>query len=498
MARCSAGLLAAAAVLALGAAPGAGEETVWLNGPWRFQPRDDLAYAQPEFDDSGWATLAVDSIWEDQGHPKLDGYAWYRLRVTIPSRLRDQAHLKDGLRLRLGKINNFDQSFLNGRLFGINGQVVAAGTPPDQDFTRADQRLWNHDRCYVLAPDDPRILWDQENLLAVRVFDEGGQGGLFSGDQSLRMVRLGDYLEIGAGGRPFDLEGGAGTKGFELRNSSSAHTLKGSFAIRGSDKLTGERVYSERTDVKLAPGDARPVVLKLPHGERSCVVTYEFTFAPTGETVSLQEESPYVLTPPAPESPRINGPAVVGVRPGRPFLYAVAATGIRPMTFEARGLPDGLAIDAQSGIVTGRAAVPGEYPVTLLARNRLGHHSRLLRIVVGDRIALTPPMGWNSWNCWGLSVDQEKMLASARAFKQKGLADHGWSYVNLDDGWEVKGDAPGPKRDPSGSILTNRKFPDMKALVDRVRMPIGLPIGSQTPAEIAVSIAAEIVGIRHG
>ncbi|HUZ07465.1 MAG TPA: alpha-galactosidase, partial [Candidatus Paceibacterota bacterium] len=49
--------------------------------------------------------------------------------------------------------------------------------------------------------------------------------------------------------------------------------------------------------------------------------------------------APYILTPPAPHTPRINGPDVFGVRPGSPFLYTIPATGDRPMTFSADHLP---------------------------------------------------------------------------------------------------------------------------------------------------------------
>ena len=50
--------------------------------------------------------------------------------------------------------------------------------------------------------------------------------------------------------------------------------------------------------------------------------------------------APYILTPPAPASPRINGANVFGVRPGSPFLFTIPATGERPMTFSVENLPD--------------------------------------------------------------------------------------------------------------------------------------------------------------
>ncbi|HJW28524.1 MAG TPA: glycoside hydrolase family 27 protein, partial [Saprospiraceae bacterium] len=73
-------------------------------------------------------------------------------------------------------------------------------------------------------------------------------------------------------------------------------------------------------------------------------------------------------------------------------------------------------------------------------------------------IALTPPMGWNSWNCWGLSVSDKRDRSSAQALIDKGLADHGWTYMNIDDGWEA------PQRKHNGEIASNDKFPDMPSL----------------------------------
>ncbi|MCX6566637.1 MAG: glycoside hydrolase family 27 protein, partial [Candidatus Aminicenantes bacterium] len=105
-----------------------------------------------------------------------------------------------------------------------------------------------------------------------------------------------------------------------------------------------------------------------------------------------------------------------------------------------------------------------------------GEDRRVLEIVIGPKIALTPPLGWNSWNVWGASVDAKKVKESAGVFVEKGLRDHGWSYINIDDGWEIKGDDPRPKRDPAGKILTNEKFPEMRGLGDAIHA-LGLKFG---------------------
>ncbi len=176
--------------------------------------------------------------------------------------------------------------------------------------------------------------------------------------------------------------------------------------------------------------------------------------------ISAPDYSAYILTPAAPDTPRINGPKVYGARPKADFLYRIPTTGVRPMSFSAKGLPAGLKLDRNKGIISGRAVRKGTYKVQLTATNTLGSDSRELRIVIGDRIALTPPLGWNSWNIWGNAVSQDIILEAARAFEQTGLADYGWSYVNIDDGWQ------GLRGGKYNAIQPNKKFPDMKALGD--------------------------------
>ena len=189
-----------------------------------------------------------------------------------------------------------------------------------------------------------------------------------------------------------------------------------------------------------------------------------------------------ILTPPPPLEPRINGPRVYGVRPGSPMLFTIPATGERSMTFAAKNLPSGLSLDPASGVITGAVEKPGAYEVTLVAANSKGKSERAWRLEVGDRIALTPPMGWNSWNCFAHAVSDEKIRQAADAMKRSGLINHGWSYINIDDYWQTKpeeqSDATlmGPARDAAGLILPNKRFPDMKSLADHVHS-LGLKIG---------------------
>ncbi len=76
-------------------------------------------------------------------------------------------------------------------------------------------------------------------------------------------------------------------------------------------------------------------------------------------SIGLHATQRGILTPPASAKPRINGPGVYGARPGHPFLYIIPATGNRPMKFSANGLPPGLTINGNTGIITGMVQQAG-------------------------------------------------------------------------------------------------------------------------------------------
>ncbi|MBR5043111.1 MAG: alpha-galactosidase [Bacteroidales bacterium] len=188
------------------------------------------------------------------------------------------------------------------------------------------------------------------------------------------------------------------------------------------------------------------------------------------ESAKAPDYSSYILTPSAPATPRINGPHIFGARPKADFLFRIPVSGQRPIQFSVKGLPRGLKCDANTGIISGKARRKGSYKVQITVSNDLGSDTRELRIEIGDRIALTPPMGWNSWNCHGNSVTQEHIIQAARTMEEKGLTNYGWTYVNIDDGWQ------GVRGGKYNAIQPNKKFPDMKALADSLHSH-GLKLG---------------------
>jgi alpha-galactosidase len=191
-------------------------------------------------------------------------------------------------------------------------------------------------------------------------------------------------------------------------------------------------------------------------------------------TIDAPSEKEYILTPPAPPTPRINGAKIFGVRPGSPFFFTIPATGQRPMTFAVESLPAGLSVNPQTGYISGVLDTPGRYEVLFQARNALGTAERKFTIVCADTLALTPEMGWNSWYFWTDRVTDKVMRDAADAMVTSGMINHGYIYVNIDDCWANR---PGEKKDPNfngpprdaaGKVNSNPRFPDMKAMIDYI------------------------------
>jgi alpha-galactosidase len=154
------------------------------------------------------------------------------------------------------------------------------------------------------------------------------------------------------------------------------------------------------------------------------------------EVDSVKSDVPFEIYTPRPSpSPRINGPLVYGCKPGNPFLYRIPCQGIRPVTFSVKGLPASLKLDAVSGIISGSAPEKGEFDLLIEAVNSQGKDKRSLKIISGNQLALTPPMGWNSWYVHFNRVKDSDISTAADEMVKCGMADVGYQFVSIDDCW---------------------------------------------------------------
>lgn len=179
--------------------------------------------------------------------------------------------------------------------------------------------------------------------------------------------------------------------------------------------------------------------------------------------------------------PFINGPAAFGVSPGKPCLYAFPVRGERPLRFSVEGdFPSGINLDPVAGCLSGKTDVAGIFPLTIKAENRHGRAEKKFQLCVQrDKIALTPLLGWTSWNAFMEKLNQKKILENARLLAELGLAARGYSYVNIDSCWQGIRDAE------TCALQPNSRFPDMAGLVKEIH-GLGLKAGIySTPMVVA-------------
>ena len=150
--------------------------------------------------------------------------------------------------------------------------------------------------------------------------------------------------------------------------------------------------------------------------------------------------------------PQINSPVFFGVRTGKYFFYMIPVSGQRPMKIEVKHLPAGLSYNQNKGIISGRIDQNGKYKLEIIAVNKKGTANKYFTIIAGDKLALTPPMGWSSWYSYGRKAKEADILKTAQLMKHYGLDQYGWSILEIDDPWTNQPDA----KDSIWSRLTHK------------------------------------------
>lgn len=114
------------------------------------------------------------------------------------------------------------------------------------------------------------------------------------------------------------------------------------------------------------------------------------------------------------------------------------------------------------------------------------------RELYSNGTALTPPMGWSSWNTFRQNISEELILSTAKAVKDSGLLDAGYQYINLDDCWQSS------LRDKDGRLQGDlEKFPNgiqpVISQINRMGMKVGLysSNGTLTCEDLPASLGRE-------
>lgn len=136
-----------------------------------------MDFAKPNCNDSDWERVYVPSSWQTEGFRQYNGYAWYRTTFEIEF-TKDEL-----LYLELGRVDDVDEVYVNGRLIGSTG-----GFPPEYFTAYSVSRTYPIPTEYLIA--------GKKNVIAVRVYDEGGEGGIL-GKDNVGIYSYENYYEAG-------------------------------------------------------------------------------------------------------------------------------------------------------------------------------------------------------------------------------------------------------------------------------------------------------------
>src|SRR6201992_1311393 len=131
-------------------APDPGTGSVTITGPWQFHTSDDMAWASPAYNDSGWEQIRGDDTWGVQTHPGHTGFAWYRRRIDITG-------ADKSLAIMIPPVDDAYELFWNGIKIGTYGKL-----PPNAWWW-----AFGHNVVYPLPVD---ASGNVNGVLAIRVF----------------------------------------------------------------------------------------------------------------------------------------------------------------------------------------------------------------------------------------------------------------------------------------------------------------------------------------
>ena len=139
------------------------KQIVDLRGNWKFEIGDQEKFSDPKFDDSKWEEIFVPEVWENEGYPGYDGYAWYRKKFTVPASAQGK-----NLYFHGGYIDDACVIYINGHRIGGKGTF-----PPNCETAYDQEEIF-------LIP-NKFLIFNQENVVAIRVYDSFRYGGITRG-----------------------------------------------------------------------------------------------------------------------------------------------------------------------------------------------------------------------------------------------------------------------------------------------------------------------------
>jgi DUF1680 family protein len=252
-------------------------QTVQLPMTWKFKIGDNAEWSSMTYHDSLWETKNLQLSWSAK-ELKENVFAWYRTKIIIPSSMKSAIEKGNGLKLRLGKIDDVDFTYFNGKLVGRMGSL-----PPNY------VTMWDAQRVYFISPNE--IQYDKENVIAVRLFspDVGGIG-MYEGPYTYSAVQWSDFVSM------------TDTIS-ETANNTFITTI--TFTHKGKKPYIGtveycikskskQELHKESKEIRLLPDSETVVTFSEFHPDKEDFLTIEYQFTESESKIAVRNVQMYL------------------------------------------------------------------------------------------------------------------------------------------------------------------------------------------------------------
>jgi beta-galactosidase len=248
----------------------------------KFKTGNDISWKEKDFDDRDWKEIKTGLAFEEQGFKGYNGYAWYRFRFQLPASILESSYWKENLLFDLFLIDDTDEAYLNGKLIGKTGSFP--------DAVEGFVGKYLEHRKYIVPANDPALLWNKENVLAVKVYDSNGDGGIMGGIPFARTIDLIDNLLVNS-----RIEGNKGV--VSLKNDGK-EIQKGKLQVQIEDLLENKLIKNTTENIQIKPFTEFSKNIDYPSG-KNLKIKFTYTDDKTGKTKTTEVTPPYFEMPAA-------------------------------------------------------------------------------------------------------------------------------------------------------------------------------------------------------
>jgi len=250
-------------------------QTVNLPKESKFKFGDNPEWANPSFNDNDWSTQLLAKSFK-----KDSSYAWYRIKIVIPSSLKTGTG--KGLKLYLGKIDDIDQTYFNGKMVGESGSF-----PPKY------VSQWEKQRMYIIPEKD--VQWDKENIIAVRIYNLVGGMGMWEGPYTIEPFGWVDEVFVK---QDFIETPNDGFRTKIIFTNKGDNSFSGTIKFWIANKDKSKILFSETKSVQLQAKTGAETVVEFSdfHSEKENVFNVGYQINDKNSSLFLKNEQLYIVT----------------------------------------------------------------------------------------------------------------------------------------------------------------------------------------------------------